>query len=131
LALQLGGGLRTGDPSDFVTLMLITTPLTTVIWVAVTLLTSPENVETLTRFYLRVRPHPMFWGPVARKASASARPESWGSDILGWLAVCGLIYGLLFGAGKVLLLEPLPGAVLLGVALTCAAFLAQTFHPRE
>src|SRR4051812_14167501 len=45
----------TGTP-DYAFTMLATVAVTTVVWLAVTLLTAPESNETLDRFYRRVRP---------------------------------------------------------------------------
>ena len=47
---------------------LITTALTTVVWIAVTLLTAPEKNEVLLSFYRKVRPHITGWKPVAALA---------------------------------------------------------------
>src|SRR2546425_6339001 len=43
------------------------------------------------------------------------------ANLLGWAAGCVLIYGALFGVGKLLLHETLPGVVLLGVGAIAGA----------
>jgi hypothetical protein len=134
IALQLIWGLDRGDAGDFATLMLITVPLTTAAWVAVTLATPPEPRPALLEFYRRVRPHSAWWGPIAREAGDAWPAQSIGRDALSWAAICGLIYGLLFGFGKLLLLEPLAGLALLLAALACAAALRRTlagYKPNE
>jgi solute:Na+ symporter, SSS family len=116
LALQTVGGLDSDRPADFAWIMLITVALTTVVWLAVTFLTAPESPETLVAFYRRTRPSRAGWGPVAARAP-DVRPSTDGlANLLDWGAGCVLIYGILFGVGKLLLLEPVPGTLLLGVA---------------
>ena len=48
-------------PLDFAYLMLVTVGITTVVWVAVTFMTSPEPIATLVAFYRRVRPEGPGW----------------------------------------------------------------------
>jgi len=116
LALQTVGGLDSDRPADFAWIMLITVALTTVAWLAVTFLTAPESPATLVAFYRRTRPSRAGWGPVAALAP-DVRPSTDGlANLLDWGAGCVLIYGILFGVGKLLLLEPVPGTLLLGVA---------------
>jgi SSS family solute:Na+ symporter len=113
--LQLGRGLDTSDPQDFASLMLITVPATVAVWLAVTFCTPPEPFERLLAFYRRVRPYPVLWGPVAAAAPEVA-VGSLRRDLPNWAAGCGLIYGLLFGIGKVLLDWGLAGGLLLALA---------------
>ncbi len=116
LLLQTVGGLDSDRPNDFAWIMLLTVALTTVVWLAVTFLTAPEAEQTLVAFYRRTRPSRAGWGPVAALApDVQASPDGL-ANLLDWVAGCVLIYGVLFGVGKLLLLEPLPGALLLGVA---------------
>jgi hypothetical protein len=44
---------------------LLAMTLTTILWIAATLVTRPESEATLRAFYLRARP-PGWWGPVSR-----------------------------------------------------------------
>ena len=95
---------------------LILVPVTLAVWLTVTLLTRPVTPERLAGFYGKVRPGG-WWGPVAR-----AHPEVICDGLslrrVGvWLAGSAGVFGLLFGLGKLLLGEPLPAAVLLGVGL--------------
>jgi SSS family solute:Na+ symporter len=53
--------LSSDDPHGFAWLMLLTTTLTTVLWLAVTLITKPESEATLRRFYDQVRPAALGW----------------------------------------------------------------------
>ncbi len=118
LYLQLGIGWDSDDPIGFAKLMLVTVGATSVVWVAVTLLTKPEPEETLVAFYRRARPSAMLWGPVAEKAGVPAADDLAGS-FRNWLAGCVLIYSSLFGIGKLLLHEW--GEGLLFVALAAGS----------
>jgi Na+/proline symporter len=113
---------HTADNAQAETL-LVTVPITTAVWLAVTFLTKPEPEEKLVAFYRRVRPSPFGWKPVARVAGAVAPSDSLGIGILDWLAGCGLVYGALFGIGKVVLGDVVAGTIYLGIAVACLAFI--------
>ncbi|MGH9161734.1 MAG: sodium:solute symporter family transporter [Vicinamibacteraceae bacterium] len=71
---------------------------TTVLWVAVALLTQPEPEEKLLDFYRHARPIGA-WGAIARKAGMS--PTGWGPVVRGLgIAGCGAV---MVGAGIVAL----------------------------
>ncbi len=116
LFLQLAFGLDNNQPIDFAHIMLITVAVTTVVWLAVTFLTKPEPNETLVAFYRRTRPSRAGWAPVAAQAP-DVRASSGGlSNLLDWVAGLVLVYGVLFGVGKMLLHDTLPGLLLLALA---------------
>lgn len=116
LLLQTAGGLDSDQPRDFAYIVLITVALTTAVWLAVTYLTRPESDATLEAFYRRTRPSRAGWGPVAVRA-ADVRPSADGlANLLDWFAGCVLVYGALFGVGKLLLHETTPGVLLLALA---------------
>jgi Na+/proline symporter len=120
LFLQLGLGYNTDHPIDFAHVILTTVAATTAVWVAVTLLTSPEPRETLLAFYRRARPYPALWGPIANEAP-EVRPSSHaGHDFLNWVCGCVLIYGSLFGVGKWILHEWMAGSVYIGFSVVAA-----------
>ena len=113
--LQTVGGLDSDRPLDFARIVLVTVAVTTVVWLAVTFATRPETDATLVAFYRRTRPSRLGWGPVAARAP-DVRPSTDGlANLLDWVAGCVLVYGALFGVGKLLLHETLPGILMLGV----------------
>jgi solute:Na+ symporter, SSS family len=122
LTLQIAAGLDSDKPVDFAWIMIITVAVTTMVWLSVTFLTKPESEETLVKFYTRTRPGVAGWRPIAAIAGASARPinNAWYSA-LDWLSGCALIYGVLFGTGKLLLGEWPAGFLLLGIGLAGGA----------
>ena len=118
-------------------ILLITVPVTTLVWLTVTYLTRPESEATLVRFYERVRPSAAGWQPLARVARPGSGNESLGLNALDWLAGCGLVYGALFGIGRVILGDVMQGVGYLGLAALCGGLIAYNVNrtrepqPRE
>jgi Na+/proline symporter len=115
LVLQAGWGFDTDKPLDFAWIMVLTVSITTVVWLAVTFLTRPESKETLVSFYRRVRPGRAGWRPVSAMAPDVVSPGSAWWNAMDWIAGCALIYGALFGVGKLLLGETGSGIGLLAM----------------
>jgi len=111
------------DPNLVAKQLLITVIVTTIAWVVVTFATKPESEETLVRFFERVRPNAAGWGPIAKNVVSVEANDSLGLGLLDWLAGCGLVYGTLFGIGKLVLQEPILGFAWLAFALVCGAFI--------
>ncbi len=119
--LQTVGGLDSDLPLDFARIVLVTVAVTTVVWLVVTFATPPETDATLVAFYRRTRPSRLGWGPVAARAP-DVRPSADGlANLLDWVAGCVLVYGALFGVGKLLLHDPLPGILMLGLSAIAGA----------
>jgi len=89
------------DPVIFAKTTLCTTGVTTVVWVLVTLFTSPEPNETLLNFYRKVRPQITGWTPVAKMASDVPATSDLGRNLASWILGCVLIYSALFSIGKI------------------------------
>lgn len=123
VTLQLGFKLDSDKPVDFAWLMIITVAITTVVWLSVTFLTSPESKEVLLKFYRRTRPSASGWGPIARLAPEIKPAQDGLSNLLDWAAGCMLIYGILFGTGKLLLHETAPGLGLLAMGVAGMAII--------
>ncbi len=123
LALQIGWGLDRDQPRDFAWIMIVTVSITTAVWLAVTFLTNPESKDTLVAFYRRTHPSAAGWRPVAALAP-DVRPSTGGLfNLLDWICGCVLIYGILFGTGKVLLEEFVSGSLLLAAGLIAGAII--------
>ncbi|HEY7336526.1 MAG TPA: sodium:solute symporter family protein [Bryobacteraceae bacterium] len=115
ITLQLGFGLDSDKPVDFAWLMIVTVGITTVVWLAVTFLTAPEPKEVLLKFYRRARPSAAGWSPIAALAPEVKPARDGLPNLLDWAAGCALIYGILFGTGKLLLHKTGLGLALLGL----------------
>ncbi|MBM3787496.1 MAG: Na+:solute symporter [Acidobacteria bacterium] len=130
VGLQVFGGLDSDKPVEFAWLMIYTAGATTAVWLAATYLTPPEPSETLVSFYRRTRPSRTGWGPVAA-AAPDVQPAGDGLNNLAcWLAGCVMIYGALFGIGKVILKEPAMGFGMLLLAAAAAAFIYRDLNRR-
>jgi Na+/proline symporter len=117
LGAQFGLGLSADDPRGFAHLLLLTTGVTTVVWLAVTYLTPPEPAERLREFYARVRPGGRGWRAIAPEAVGDGRL---GARLAQWVVGCVVVYLGLFGIGALVLGRTLQGAaaLVLGVVLT-------------
>ena len=87
-------------PVIFAKTTLCTTGVTTLVWIAVTLLTSAVPQDTLIRFYTKVRPQITGWLPVAKLAGDVPVTRDLGRNLLSWILGCVLIYSALFSIGK-------------------------------
>ena len=113
--------LSADDPHGFAWLMILTTGLTTLVWLAVTLATPAEKESTLQAFYDRVRPAALGW---RRFAPASARGEhilAW--NTLHWALGFTLVYAMLFGMGHILFGQVAEGLGMMALSVTCLAVL--------
>jgi Na+/proline symporter len=113
-------------PKDFAYIMLVTVAITTIMWVAVTMLTPAEPMEKLTSFYRRVRPEGPGWKKVAAGAGVVAKHSggTLSAQFANWILGCVLIYGSLFGIGKLIFKEYAIGSLYLVVAIAPAALIS-------
>ena len=110
------------EPAVFAKQTLVTTLVTTVVWIAVTLITPPEPFGTLERFYRKVRPDVFGWQPIARLAPDVQPEHNLARNLVNWIVGCAMIYSALFGIGKLCLLAWKQGIWLILLSLACAAF---------
>ncbi|HEV2101183.1 MAG TPA: sodium:solute symporter family protein [Candidatus Acidoferrum sp.] len=104
------------DPVVFAKTTLCTTGVTTLVWVAVTLLTPAEPEQTLLDFYRKVRPDVRGWGPVARASGNLDATRDLGKNLASWLIGCIFVYTALFSIGQLCFGRTGPG---LFFALVC------------
>jgi Na+/proline symporter len=128
--LQTAVGWDSGDPIGFAKIMLWTVGLTTAVWLITTYATAPEPQEKLVSFYRRVRPYRRFWQPVARLAPEVKAQRDGGYDFLDWIAGCVLIYGALFGIGKIVLKDFTLGFVFLALAFVAGVIIYRDLSRR-
>ncbi len=121
IGLQVIGGFDSGKPREEALILLITVAITTAVWLAVTFATAPESNETLVSFYRRTAPSRAGWGPVAALAP-DVKPRQDGlSNLLDWICGCVLIYGILFGVGKLILKETSLGLAMIAAGIVAGA----------
>lgn len=103
-----------------------TVALTSLVWLAVTLLTAPASTETLKRFYERVRPAGPGWDRVRTAAGLAASPDRLPIAFVGWIAGCGMVYSALFAVGSFLYGRTEPGLIFVGVFVGGAVIVWRT-----
>jgi len=104
------------------TVLLTTTVVVTVIWIAVALLTEPASMDRLKAFYAKIRPGGPFWSPVVAALHQDGQDVAgdrltW--PIVGWISATFMVYAGIVGVGKLCLRAAGPGLlalVLCGVA---------------
>jgi len=121
----LSGIVAGDDPNATAKRLLITVAATTVVWLVVTFATKPETEATLTRFYERVRPAGSGWDPIARLVPGGSE-DRLGIALLDWFAGLGLVYGTLFGIGRIVLGDVVQGLLWCLLAIVCGAVIARS-----
>jgi solute:Na+ symporter, SSS family len=96
------GYLRVATSVQFPETLYYIVAVTTVVWIAVTLVTRPVDEETLKRFFRRVHPGGPGWSRVAALVP-DVRPDSgYAGLFVDWIAGVALIYSTLFAVGSFL-----------------------------
>jgi hypothetical protein len=131
--IHIGQGWDSGSPKQFAYLMLVTVGITTVVWVATTYLTAPEPMEKLIAFYRRVRPEGPGWNAIAARADLAADHAQGrlSLQIFNWILGCVLIYGSLFGIGKLIFKEWGLGLLYLAIAITAGVLISRNLSRGE
>ena len=133
ISLQVGLKWDSDRPRDFAYLMLVTVGTTTVVWLVATFLTSPEPNEKLVSFYKRVRPEGPGWNRIAAQAGLSAAHAQGRLSLqfANWILGCALIYGSLFGIGKLIFKEWVSGALFLLIAIVAGILISRNLSRGE
>lgn len=105
-AVLMAMGFSSDTNEGFTVLMIATTVISTVAWVAVTFLTKPVPDEHLIAFYKRVEPGGRLWKRISdqipEKELVHAKPHI-GLDFLNWILGTLSIWLFLFGIGRIIL----------------------------
>jgi Na+/proline symporter len=73
---------------------------TSLVWIAVTLLTRPTEHGVLVRFYRLTRPFGPGWRHIQRETGLPASPDSVPQAMLGWVLSVMMVYAAMFGTGN-------------------------------
>ena len=95
---------------------LITGFVTTIAWVIATFVTHPESDATLIGFYKRVHPTVYGWRRIAKLVPELPEVRDVKANAFNWVMGVILVYGCLFGIGKLVFGEWIWGIVLLALA---------------
>ncbi len=117
LVLQFVFKLNGDEAEPFAYGLLITTGVTTAIWLITTWLTRPEPEAVLLAFYRRVRPSARLWKPIAEKARDITPQKDGLFNLLNWILGCALIYLALFGVGHLIFGRWTLGTLFLALAV--------------
>lgn len=88
---------------------------TTVVWITVTFMTKPTEIETLKKFFTRIHPGG-WWAPVADQMPEVKQDTGYGKLMVDWVAGILLVYNVLFGVGKLILGDVQSAAIFFAVA---------------
>jgi len=116
---------KSGAPVDPTVQLLLSVGITTIVWVAVTLLTAPTERATLVSFFRLVRPAGPGWRAVQAEAGVPASPDSLPMAFLGWVLGCTAVYSALFGVGSLLYGRTTQGLILTAVFVASSWWLAR------
>ena len=120
---------RAGDPNADAWVMIVTVAVSTVVWLTVTFMTSPEPAATLESFYRRVRPGGPGWVPVSERAGFGRERIPGGALAwTNWVAGIIAVYATLFGIGKLVFGYTSTGLGMLAVAAAAFAWIARSFQ---
>jgi solute:Na+ symporter, SSS family len=125
VGLRVVGFHSGGSAADSAARALLTTGITTVVWVIVTFATSPEPELVLVSFYRKVHPHVSGWKPIAALTPDVPATRDLGRNLWSWVLGCAMVYFALFGLGRLLLGPAVRGVFLLGLAAVCAGLLSR------
>ncbi|MEZ4779277.1 MAG: sodium:solute symporter family protein [Flavobacteriaceae bacterium] len=98
--------------------------ITTISWVAVTLLTKPTNMNTLVNFYNKVTPYGMGWNAFKKKAANSyvlkETHDHFTKDLASMLLGILFVYSALFATGYLIYANYFGAIILLVIAMVAA-----------
>ena len=130
ILLQVQFGLNPSENLDFAHLILITVSITSVVWIAVTFLTSPVPKEKLLEFYRRTRPTAAGWQPIAMMAPEIPPDREGWYNLKYWLLGCAMVYLSMFSIGKFLLGDTRVAGLLALGAIVAGYWLYRDFSRR-
>jgi len=111
--------------------VLTTTLVTTIVWIAVTVLTRSEPESILLSFYRKVRPDVTGWSTIAALAPEIPRTHDIGRNLWCWILGCAMVYSALFGVGKLLMRHWPLGIFLVLTATICAWRMAKELNRKQ
>lgn len=101
--LRLAGArfpaLDTARPEGFALNLILTTLVTTAVWLAATYATRPEPEETLDAFYRKVRPAGPGWKHVAARTGIVPPRGEIARNAVLWLLGIAFVYSIMFATG--------------------------------
>jgi Na+/proline symporter len=100
--------------------------ITTIGWLAVTLMTPPASADILRSFYHQIRPMGPGWRGAGLAPEPGATQDSPAAALLAWFLGCMAVYGAVFGTGYALYGRTGPAVICLAAAAVAAVGLMKT-----
>lgn len=101
-SLVLRFAMDTSKPEGFALNLILTTIVTTIVWLIVTFATRPEPRETLRAFYAKVRPAGGGWNHVAAELQLQPIRGEIARNAVMWVFGIALVYSIMFASGALL-----------------------------
>ena len=132
MTLILHGVFHISDstPHGFAESILTTVAVTTIVWLAVTFLTSPEPQQKLLEFYRRTRPGALGWKRIAALAPEIVPDRDGWYNLADWLLGSFMVYLMMFGVGRLILGPVWRGWLYLALGAICGAVIYYDFSKR-
>lgn len=105
-SLVLRFAIDASRPEGFALNLIITTVVTTVVWLIVTFATAPEPQETLRAFYAKVRPAGNGWRAIAREMNLEPERGAIARNAVNWVLGIVLVYAIMFATGAFIFHQP-------------------------
>jgi hypothetical protein len=93
--------IDTSRPESFAWTLIVTTLITTVVWLVVMFATRPESRETLQAFYRKVRPVGGGWNPIAGELGLTPIRGELRRNAIEWILGVVLVYSIMFGTALI------------------------------
>jgi Na+/proline symporter len=101
-SLVLRFAMDTSKPEGFALNLIITTIVTTIVWLIVTFATKPEPSDKLRAFYAKVRPAGGGWNRIAAELNLQPIRGEIPRNAAMWLFGIALVYSIMFATGALL-----------------------------
>ncbi len=96
----------------------------------VTFLTKPDENEHLKAFYKKIRVGGALWQPIASQMPDISAEEDFSTLALNWFYSVVMVYAFLFGIGKLIFMEILPGVLFLITGIVAGYMIYRDFESR-
>jgi len=101
-SLALRFAIDTSKAEGFALNLILTTGITTIVWLIVTFATKPEPEEKLLAFYRRARPAGKGWQRFAEQTGIRAPKGEMTLNAIAWVLGVILVYSIMFATGALL-----------------------------
>ncbi len=116
---------------DFGISLILIVVWSTAVWITVTFLTKPEKDEKLIQFYKKVYPGGIGWKRISSQIPEVKGDIGYVRLFLNWFAGSLMVLLALFGTGKIIFKEYVPGIVFLSIALILIIFILYNINVVE